>query len=69
MSPIERASLCLRNYQVEVEVEVNLRTMVSQQVCLGVGLPSGAHDQIFVFYLTISGFLMWGALSDERMDL
>jgi hypothetical protein len=36
---------------------------------LGVGLPSGAHDQIFVFNLTIAGFLLWGALSDERMRL
>jgi hypothetical protein len=35
------------------------------QVCLCVGLPSGAHDQIFVFCLTIAGFLMWGALSEE----
>jgi hypothetical protein len=51
------------------EVEVNLRLTVSRPVCLGVGLPSGAHDQIFVFYLTIVGFLMWGTLSDERMDL
>jgi hypothetical protein len=27
-------------------------------VCLGVGLPSGAHDQIFVFCLMIAVFLM-----------
>jgi hypothetical protein len=51
------------------EVEVNLLPTVSQPVCLGVGLPSGAHDQIFVFCLTIAGFLMWSTLSDERMGL
>jgi hypothetical protein len=42
----------------KVEVEVNLRPTVSRSVCLGVGL------QIFVFSLTIVGFLMWGILSD-----
>jgi hypothetical protein len=54
---------------LEMEVEVNLRPTVSRQFYLGVGLPSGAHDQIFVFCLTIAGFLMWGALSDERTGL
>jgi hypothetical protein len=39
------------------EVEVKLRLTVSQPECLGVGFPSGAHDQIFVF------------LSDERTGL
>jgi hypothetical protein len=53
----------------EVEVEVKLLLTVNQPVYLGVELPSGAHDQIFVLCLTIAGFLMWGALSDERMCL
>jgi hypothetical protein len=54
-------------FEVEVEVEVKLRPTISRPVCLGVRLSSGAHDQIFVFCLTIVGFLMWGALSDERI--
>jgi hypothetical protein len=52
-----------------MEVEANLRPTVSRPVCLGVGLPSGAHDQIFIFCPTVAGFLMWGTLSDERMVL
>jgi hypothetical protein len=49
-----------------VEVEV---TTDGQSASLGVGLPSLAHDQIFVFCLTIVGLLMCGTLSDERMGL
>jgi hypothetical protein len=52
-----------------LEVEVKLRLMVSRPVCFGVRLSSGAHDQIFVFGLTIAGFLMWDAFSDVTMDL
>jgi hypothetical protein len=55
-------------YIIEVEVEVNLRQTISQPVCLGVELPSGAHEQIF-FGLTIAGFLIWGTLSGERLNL
>jgi hypothetical protein len=56
-----------RRTRVQVQVYVNLRLTVSRPVCLGVGIPSAAHDQIFVFSLTIAGFLMRGTLSDERM--
>jgi hypothetical protein len=52
-----------------VEVEVKLRSTVSRPVYLGDRLPSGVHGQIFVFCLKIEGFLMLGALSDERMGL
>jgi hypothetical protein len=52
-----------------VEVEVKLRPTVSRPVCLGVGFPSGADDQIFFFNLTVADFLMWDTLSEERMVL
>jgi hypothetical protein len=51
------------------EVEIKLRPTVSRPVCLGVGFPSRAYDQIFVFCLKIAGFLMWGTLSEQRMGL
>jgi hypothetical protein len=49
-----------------VEVEVKLRPTVSRPVYPVVGPPSGIHDQIFPVF-TIAGFLIRGALSDERM--
>jgi hypothetical protein len=55
--------------QTEVDVEVNLRPTDSPPVCLGIGLPSGAHDQIFLYCLTVADFFIWGTLSDERMSL
>jgi hypothetical protein len=44
------------------------RWSVSQPVCLGVWLISGAHDQIF-FLSDNRRFLDAGDLSDERMGL
>jgi hypothetical protein len=40
----------------DVEVDVNLRQTVSRPISLGVGIPSGAYDQIFILCLTIAGF-------------
>jgi hypothetical protein len=51
------------------EVEVNLRPTVSRPVCHGVGLPSGAHYQIFVFCLKIAHFFIWGTLTNEKTGL
>jgi hypothetical protein len=53
----------------EVEVEVKLWPTVSRPVHLFAWLPSGAHDQSFVFSMTIAGFLMKGALPEEKIGL
>jgi hypothetical protein len=45
------------------------RPKVSRPECLGMGLPTGTYDQIFLFCLTIVGFLMFDILSDEKMGL
>jgi hypothetical protein len=52
----------------EVEIEDDLQPSVSPLVCLGVGLPSGVHDQIFVLSDNCR-FLDVDGLSDERMGL
>jgi hypothetical protein len=52
-----------------LKLKLNLRPTVSRPVCLGVGFVPGTKDQILVFCLTITSFLMWGALSDERTGL
>jgi hypothetical protein len=53
----------------EFEVKVKLRPTVSRPVCVGIWLPFGARDQIFVLCLTFAGLMMMGALSDELMGL
>jgi hypothetical protein len=63
------SSPCPLSFVEIEEVEINLRKAVSRPVCLGVRFPSRAHDQILVSCLTIASFLVWGALSDERMGL
>jgi hypothetical protein len=35
--------------KTEIEVELTLRLTVGQSVCLGVGHPFGAYDQILLF--------------------
>jgi hypothetical protein len=63
------AKLVFIFFPTEAEVEVNLRPTVSRPACLGVGLQSGGHDQMFFLCLTTAGFWMLGTLSDERMGL
>jgi hypothetical protein len=52
-----------------------LRPTVNRPVCLGIKHPSEAYDQIFLFRseygirLTVTFFIPWGALSDERTRL
>jgi hypothetical protein len=44
-----RAKNAVQTELTKVQVEVKLRPTVGRPVCLGVGLPSGAHDQTFCF--------------------
>jgi hypothetical protein len=46
-----------------------LQLTVSRPACLGIKHPSGAYDQICIAVRQFADFLMWGALSDERMVL
>jgi hypothetical protein len=54
---VKRLSVCLI-----------LRPTFSRPVCLGIKPPSRAYDQIFPLS-DHCGFLIWGALSDERTGL
>jgi hypothetical protein len=51
-----------------VSQSVILRPTVSRPVYLGIKHPCGAYDQIFIMS-DHCGFLIWGALSDERTGL
>jgi hypothetical protein len=81
---IQRSGFNSRRYQifwevvvwdvvkVKVKVKVILRPTVSQPVRLGTRHPPGTRDQFFsfsIFFLTVSGLLMWSALSDEKSGL
>jgi hypothetical protein len=59
--------------KVEVEVEVNLRPIVSRPVCLDVRHPSGTSDKFFflleIFFRTVARLLISSALSDKRTGL
>jgi hypothetical protein len=66
LGPLESANL---SHCTIHEVEIKFRLTVSRTVCLGVGLPSATKDQIFLFCLTIVGFLMLGTLSGKKTGL
>jgi hypothetical protein len=71
-------TLLLRKLLSVLSLSLMLRPTVSRPVCLGIKHPPGAYDQIFitlrredgsVVYNTLTGLLMWGALSDEMTGL
>jgi hypothetical protein len=54
---------------LSLSLSLILRPTVSWPVCLGIKHPSGDYDQIFITGRQFAGFLMRGALSDERTGL
>jgi hypothetical protein len=57
-----------------LSLSLMLRPTVSRPVCLGIKHPSGAYDHIFFrseygIRLTVTFFIPWDALSDERTGL
>jgi hypothetical protein len=63
LGPLEKTNL--NRWTPHVEGEVNLRPTVGRPVCLGVGPPSGAHDQIFITVRHLRSSC-WGAPSLTR---
>jgi hypothetical protein len=63
---------CSTDYKSKSKLLYDWRS-VSQSVCVGVGHPLGAYNQILLFPFFFAGKLFcsssWGALSDERMGL
>jgi hypothetical protein len=60
----QASGILLHRIQVNVKVKLALRLTVGQSVCLGVE----TCGQRF-FFLKVSVFSLWGALSDERSGL
>jgi hypothetical protein len=57
---------------LSLSLSLMLRPTVSRPVCLGIKHPSGAYTRFLFPYgirLTITFFIPWGALSDERTGL
>jgi hypothetical protein len=53
----------------DLSLSLMLRPTVSRPVCLGIKHPTGAYDQIFITYVTVTVLFLWGALSDDRSGL
>jgi hypothetical protein len=68
-----KGCLLFHSELVEVEVEVALRLMVSQSVCIGVEPTLQLVTRYYFLSehccLKVAVFFLWGALSDERTDL
>jgi hypothetical protein len=59
----------LSDERTDLSLSLMLRPTVSQPVCLGIKHPSGAYDQIFITFVTVTVLFLWGAFSDERSGL
>jgi hypothetical protein len=57
------------DWKLKLKLKLSCYRRSVSQACFGVELPSGTHDQIFFFCLTVASFLMLGTLSDKKMSL